>query len=259
MNRRQHPAVTSYGIILYKIIDDKPNILMINRKDSLCYIDFLRGKYNPYNINYIQILINKFSIFEKEKILNKSFETLWSELWLIDNEEKIKFNNDYYRGENKFNIIKKGFIKDGTEINLETLIKKSKTKYGSPEWEFPKGRKFKAESNKKCAIREFTEETGITEKQYRLFSNLKPFIENYIGENKVKYIHVYYIGILLDDLIPEIDKNNRDQCLEISDIRLFNRKDSLNIIRDYHRSREKIINNIFEFINNLNNKIYEII
>lgn len=258
MNQKQN-TVTSYGIILYKMIDRKPNILMINRKDSLCYIDFLRGKYNPYNINYVQILINKFSNHEKNKILTKSFKTLWSELWLINNEEDIKFNNDYYTGETKFNIIKEGFIKDGMEINLKNLVDKSNTNYEYSEWEFPKGRKLKTETNKKCAIREFTEETGINRDQYKLFYNLRPFIESYIGENKVKYVHVYYIGVLINDFIPEIDINNKDQCLEISDIRLFNYKDSLNILRDYHKSREKIINNIFELINNLNNKNYEII
>tara|TARA_B100001287_G_C22674346_1_gene526901 strand:+ start:1580 stop:2356 length:777 start_codon:yes stop_codon:yes gene_type:complete len=252
-------TVTSYGIILYKIIDGEPNILMINRKDSLCYIDFLRGKYNPYNINYIQILINKFSNHEKNKVLTKSFKTLWSELWLIDNEKDIKFNGDYYKGENKFNIIKEGFVKDGIKVDLKDLIDKSNTNYEYPEWEFPKGRKLKTETNKKCAIREFTEETGINRNQYRLFFNLKPFIENYIGENKIKYVHVYYIGLLVDDSIPSVDKNNKDQCLEIGDIRLLNYKDSLNIIRDYHKSREKLIKNLFELINNLNNKNYEII
>ena len=36
---------TSYGVILFKIENEKKKILMINRKDSLCYIDFIRGKY----------------------------------------------------------------------------------------------------------------------------------------------------------------------------------------------------------------------
>ena len=38
--------ITSYGVILYRFVNDKPKILMIQRKDSLCYTDFLRGKYN---------------------------------------------------------------------------------------------------------------------------------------------------------------------------------------------------------------------
>ena len=42
---------------------------MIQRKDSLCYIEYLRGKYDIYNIPYIQILIDKCSTEEKERII----------------------------------------------------------------------------------------------------------------------------------------------------------------------------------------------
>jgi len=42
--------ITSLGIIVFKY--DKyniPNYLLICRKDSLGYVDFMRGKYNPNN------------------------------------------------------------------------------------------------------------------------------------------------------------------------------------------------------------------
>ena len=258
IQKKRTKIVTSYGVILYKIKDKIPHILMINRKDSLCYIDFLRGKYNPYNVEYIQILVNKFNIIEKQKVLNYSFRKLWADLWLL-NEDEIKLNNDYYKGENKFNIIKNGFTRNKKTFNLEELIKSSNTSYESPEWEFPKGRKFKNETNKKCAIREFEEETGIKKQQYKLFYNMKPLSESYIGENKIKYVHIYYIGILINDHIPKINPNNKDQSLEISDIRLLTYEDSLNIIRNYHKTRENIIHNIFKFIQNIINNNYKII
>ena len=37
--------ITSYGVILYNIDENNVHkIIMINRKDSLCYIEFIRGK-----------------------------------------------------------------------------------------------------------------------------------------------------------------------------------------------------------------------
>ena len=36
----------SYGIILFKIFKNIPKILMVQRKDSICYIEFIRGKYD---------------------------------------------------------------------------------------------------------------------------------------------------------------------------------------------------------------------
>ena len=38
--------VTSCGNIVFRLDKDEPEILMIQRKDSLCYIDFIRGKYD---------------------------------------------------------------------------------------------------------------------------------------------------------------------------------------------------------------------
>mgnify|MGYP006216293235 CR=1 FL=1 len=51
--------ITSYGIMCYMKTDEKIKYLMIQRKDSLCYIELLRGKFDINNINYVQILFDK--------------------------------------------------------------------------------------------------------------------------------------------------------------------------------------------------------
>ena len=64
---------------------------MINRKDSLCYIDFIRGKYKLNNIEYIKKLISRMSNDEINNIKNKTFQDLWINLWNItDKLKKIK-------------------------------------------------------------------------------------------------------------------------------------------------------------------------
>ena len=47
--------ILSCGVILCKKYNDIYKVLMINRKDSLCYIEIMRGKYT---LNTINILIN---------------------------------------------------------------------------------------------------------------------------------------------------------------------------------------------------------
>ena len=91
--------VTSCGNIIFRIDKNDPEILMVQRKDSLCYIEFIRGKYNLYNINYIQILIDKCTNSEKENLLKKSYDILWKELWLIsEDDNNYNLLNDYYKG-----------------------------------------------------------------------------------------------------------------------------------------------------------------
>ena len=46
--------ITSYGVIAFRMNKQKiPEYLMICRKDTLGYIDFMRGKYIVQNKNYI--------------------------------------------------------------------------------------------------------------------------------------------------------------------------------------------------------------
>ena len=54
----RHP-ILSYGILLYTEGDDggKKQIIMVERKDTLSYIEFLRGKYKSiYNLEYLRLL-----------------------------------------------------------------------------------------------------------------------------------------------------------------------------------------------------------
>ena len=62
--------ITSYGIIAFRYnINNNVEYLMIRRKDSFGYIDFVRGKYTPYNIEQVQNIFNEMSVLERETIL----------------------------------------------------------------------------------------------------------------------------------------------------------------------------------------------
>ena len=50
--------VTSCGNIIYRDDTEEPKVLMIQRKDSLSYIEFLRGKYDINDSKYIVKLFN---------------------------------------------------------------------------------------------------------------------------------------------------------------------------------------------------------
>ena len=47
------------GVIVYRIVDNNPEYLMIQRKDTLGYVEFMRGKYNLkiliMFINYLRL------------------------------------------------------------------------------------------------------------------------------------------------------------------------------------------------------------
>jgi 8-oxo-dGTP pyrophosphatase MutT (NUDIX family) len=247
--------ILSCGVILCKKDDgaDNYNVLMINRKDSLCYIDFLRGKYNINDMKYIQILIDKMTINEKDKLMKNIFNDLWISLWNLEELTKeLLEKNDYKEGKRKYEALKKGFYRSEKLYKLEMFISSSGTNYKDCEWEFPKGRRNKHEKNRDCAIREVGEETNYMINDYDMISNIIPLTEEFLGENRVNYKYLYYLGLVTNkEKKCEISEDNENQKQEISNIGWFSKEESLSKIRDYHDSRERLIGKIYDLLENL--------
>ena len=88
-----------------------PNFFLVERKDSLSYIEFIRGKYkNPLNHDYIQLLISRMTKEEKKKLLLNDFDTLWKELWIHVDSVNQRIQKEYKKSKVIFDQQKKGNI-----------------------------------------------------------------------------------------------------------------------------------------------------
>lgn len=246
----RHP-ILSYGIVLYHKEEpsNKYRIIMVERKDSLAYIEFIRGRYkNPLNYDYIQLLITRMTIDEKEKLLKYDFDHLWNELWIHIDTINNRIKKEYQKSKIIFQKLKVGVRKDQKIYTLESIIQESKGEYKINEWEIPKGRRKGYENNKDCAIREFSEETNITNDSYKLINNIIPLVEEYKGINGVRYKHIYYIG-KIDKLVDlKINMENKDQYTEIKDIQWLSEEECYQKIRDYDLKKKEIIQKVFHFL-----------
>jgi hypothetical protein len=65
---------------IYKYKDDI-RFLLIQRKHSLSYIEFIRGRYNEYDINNIKYLFSLMSKDEVNQIKVNNFDYIWEDLW----------------------------------------------------------------------------------------------------------------------------------------------------------------------------------
>ena len=249
----RHP-ILSYGIILYFKHQDtnEIKIVMIERKDSLSYIEFLRGKYNSiYNIKYLKLLFSRMSKEEIDRINKYSFDTLWNKLWIHTETINFRIKKEYTKSKTNFNTIKKGYYCSNELINFEYLTNHL-SKYITNEWEIPKGRRNKYETNKECAIREFKEETNINNSSFEIINNMIPLVEEYEGINKVKYKHIYYIAQSKEEYNLKINMENKDQYTEIKNISWLNEKEAYNIIRDYDINKKNVLSKFFGFMKNYN-------
>ena len=142
--------ITSYGIILFRYSELGIQFLMIRRKDSFGYIDFIRGKYSVYNLSQMNTTIDEMSLYEKHRILTMPFEMLWNDMW---GESNLQYKNEEYSSKKKFESIREGILFDDKLVTLKDIVEMSKTKWMETEWEFPKGRRNQKEKDLDCALR----------------------------------------------------------------------------------------------------------
>ena len=84
----QHECVLpiiSIGIILFRIINNEIQYLLIRRKETFGYCDYVKNKSKNYNRTFLKNVIDEMTIKEKEYIKSKFTDTLTQEL--IDTSE----------------------------------------------------------------------------------------------------------------------------------------------------------------------------
>jgi 8-oxo-dGTP pyrophosphatase MutT (NUDIX family) len=208
--------------------------LLIQRRDSLSFIEFIRGKYSLSNKEYLAKLFTAMTKDEHMRIRTLSFEHLWKSVW---GATSLTHRSDYDHSETRFNELRG---EDGKGI--ERYIAEHPTQWTEPEWGFPKGRRNPRESDIQCAIREFHEETNIERSKYQLISNIKPMHETFLGSNHVHYCHKYYIALCAHDLHVALNHDNPHMTREIGDIRWLSLEEALQKIRpDSVEKREVLL------------------
>ena len=68
---------TSFGIILYRIENEELQLLLIRRKNTLGFVQFVRGQYKDKDYIYLQKLIN---VMTKIQLVPKQYLNY---VWII--------------------------------------------------------------------------------------------------------------------------------------------------------------------------------
>ncbi len=223
--------IMSFGIICYRVHPETNEIqyLMIRRKDSLGFVDFLRGKYNPYNDFHLNNIIREMTKEELNDILHKDYITLWNQLWNKTHESYDRKNME------KFDYVVEH------KRNLFHI-----SEWDEPEWGFPKGRRNLKENDYDCSIREFEEETGYKREDLIMIKNIGFFEEIFTGSNMKSYRHKYYL--CKADYNKTLDESLYQKS-EIGDLKWFNYENCQTFIRSYNYEKKQMLTKINNIIN----------
>jgi len=249
--------ITSLGILLFKITNDKSEeindvndelkkilecndehkqkikFLLVQRRDTMGYTDFLRGRYNDEKLMYT--FLDEMTIEEKIKLKTCTFDTLWDSLW--SNKNGKIYKNEYSFAKHKFE-----------NLDIEKILKKSQNIYTFQEFSIPKGRRNINEKDRTCAERELYEETGYSRDMY-IYLDKNTIVENFIGTDGINYKHIYYVARLKSEYINYMPQSSLTQNMEIKNKGWFSINECQKIIRPYDTEKIKILQEINRFMN----------
>ena len=257
MHTCKHPVISN-GMIVFKDGDEGASYLMIRRKDTLGFVEFIRGKYPIYNQTYVQRLIDEMTVDEKRRLKTQTFSELWKNVW--GDYLNSKYQNEEAVSCDRFNMLKSGIKTNRNGSNyytLDMLIANSSTQWTEPEWGFPKGRRNYQEKDLDCALREFSEETGYNANKLVVIQNIIPYEEIFMGSNMKTYKHKYFVAYLplsssasssyhsvSSDASSHSEASPNFQKTEVSKMSWFSYDQCIQHIRPYNLEKINILRNL---------------
>lgn len=208
--------------------------LLVQRRDSIGYINILRGSYKDET--QLRIYINDLTFNEREKLSKAHnnmayFDILWDDFWV--NHNCACYTRVKKRAQDSF-----------SKLNIEELLSLCAGTPANLEWGFPKGRRNTGETDMMTGLREFTEETGYTTDNIESIST-EYIDEVFFGTDSVKYLHRYFIAIIKDDAeVPRLNPNNIHQKGEIGDIGWFTITEANKLFRVRHVAKRNVLNQV---------------
>jgi len=241
--------ITSIGIVCFRKINENIEYLMIRRKDTLGYIDFLRGKYSIYNKIYILNMLKQMTVSEKALLKIGDFNKLWLNIWGNCKNLSSQYKSEENTSRDKFNALVAGVLVKNDFYNLEGLVNESciynessqYVEWTEPEWGFPKGRRNYQEKDYECALREFSEETGFESSKLKNIQNIIPFEEIFMGSNFKSYKHKYYLMTM--NLLDSCENVNFEKS-EVSKMEWKSYEQCMSLIRPYNVEKKQVITKI---------------
>lgn len=224
--------IRSYGIIAFRRDSSgKLQVCLIRRKNTISYEAFIRGKFK---MDELSVHLERMTTSEKQKIKQSEWSDLYNEIC-------------YHRSSKHAQRERKKAKDLYDSVDVCGLFDDVVSEYDIPEWEFPKGRKYFNETQEQCALREFREETNIRECHVNLLYN--SWFETFEGTNKRTYQNQYFLALIDGNANePYIDLSSRNQITEIGDVDWFDYDEAINLIRDYHTEKKKILTEAFETV-----------
>lgn len=194
--------ITSYGIGCFRYNNKSGwEICLVERDYTYEFLEFINGDHYGSKDRAIKAF-SRMTNLEKKIIQLRDFDLLWKITWNLPPEYQQKTEQLYLSR-------KKAFYDFVNKYNITELIIAShycQYKFSEEDkWSIPKGRANHSDQNNNLdtALREFKEETGMNDNEFKVLDQDKQF--EFILDGK--YRIVYWIAIYKNTM-PVVPNNN---------------------------------------------------
>jgi 8-oxo-dGTP pyrophosphatase MutT (NUDIX family) len=184
---------------------------MIQKRNTYAYVEFILGKYKKHDTARIMNYFNSMTNYEKLDIWSMDFSLMWFRIWSVS-PESLTVSDDQQLSQSKFHyyLSCKNYFKSNFAADIPRLRHMLSNSYSTETlWELPKGRlSGPQEPPLSCALREFSEETGISTAEFRIVDG--PYL-SCTHNGITRYQNHYYLAIINGD-----SKYNNDKELRLN-------------------------------------------
>lgn len=268
----------SYGLACCKFIDGILHIMMVKKKYTYSFFEFVFCKYPKFDRVKLEKLFDNMTFQEKTDILEMNFDKIWCKIVLNVPDDpkslikKIKLKRPIGKKKMEFLMPEN----DESDLSLLSasafasastptrdkeyqtyLIKKQRfmnliddggrrlreiihhSKSADAIWEIPKGRPEENETALDTAVREFEEETGGNINNYRILYDINPIKINYKNADCL-YNNEYFVAIS-NNWIHASQYNCYENNREVEEIRWVNIDEVKFLNRGQHNHKRMIL------------------
>lgn len=122
-NRNTHNTKYAAGIACCRYYHGKPQILLIKKRHTYQFVEFIFGCYHASDIKRLRYLFSHMTTAEKMDVLTLNFDLLWCKMW-INNVEIAQFHREITDNQRKFNIHNELYIQAYEDNWHDALINK---------------------------------------------------------------------------------------------------------------------------------------
>jgi 8-oxo-dGTP pyrophosphatase MutT (NUDIX family) len=230
---------TEKDIKRFVLLRDRIKFVFISRKDSLGYLEFVRGRYDEDQPETIVHLFKQMMPSEIERISKAtSFEDVTRGVLEAGTQR-------WHDAKTSWDAL---CAAEEPQKSLKWYVENIRPRFITPEIGAPRGRRKGGETGLYTAMREFQEETGLKQDDYTVLNRVSPLREPFKGTDGNPYLNIYYLAYM--DTIKElrVDENREGQKNEIGEVFYCGYDEAMKLIRPYHIERLKILAKIFSFI-----------